>query len=63
MSLLNQRFKSKTEKDAGIKSPCERGFMGSLILEKIWPLVVRSKTKTTSYSYKAGYVDIKHVYS
>lgn len=45
MSLLNQRFKSKREKDAGIESPCERGFTGSLILEKIWPLVVKSKTK------------------
>lgn len=45
MSLLNQIFKSKTEEDAGIKSPCERGFTGSLILEKIWPLVVKSKTK------------------
>lgn len=45
MSLLNQIFKSKTEKDAGIKSPCEKGFTGSLILEKVWPLVVKSKTK------------------
>lgn len=34
MSLVKQRLKSKTEKDAGMKSPCEWGFMGSLILEK-----------------------------
>lgn len=57
MSLVKQRLKSKTEKDAGMKSPCEWGF------REIWPLLVRSKTKTTSYSYKAGYVDIKHVCS